>query len=53
MNWMDQYKERIVSASEAIKAIKSGDRVVFGHAAGVPQIIPDEMMAQRLSLIHI
>lgn len=47
MNWMDQYKERIVSASEAVKAIKSGDRVVFGHAAGVPQIIPDEMMAQR------
>lgn len=47
MNWMDQYKERIVSASEAVKAIKSGDRVVLGHAAGVPQVIPDEMMAQR------
>ena len=45
MNWMDQYKERIVSASEAVKAIKSGDRVVFGAQSGVPSSVKSD---QRL-----
>lgn len=47
MNWKEQYKERIVSAAEAVGAIKSGDSVVCSHAATNPQIIMREMVAQK------
>ena len=34
--WKDHYKNKIVSAAEALKIVKSGDRVVIGHACGEP-----------------
>ena len=36
---MEEYKNKVVSAQEAIRAIKNGDSVVFSHAAGAPQLI--------------
>ena len=27
-NWVEEYKRRIVSAEEAVKVVKSGDRVI-------------------------
>lgn len=36
-----------MTAREAVHKIQSGDRVVFGHAAGVPREIPQEMIIQR------
>lgn len=35
---MEDYKSKVVSAQEAIKAIKSGDTIVLSHAAGAPQL---------------
>lgn len=32
------YQDKVVAPSEAIHAIKDGDLVVLGHAAGVPQL---------------
>ncbi len=46
-NWREQYKDKITTASEAIKAIKNGDYVVFSHAAGIPQEIPMELVNQK------
>ena len=37
MSWQDHYKRYTVSAQEAVKAIKSGDRVVTAHACGEPR----------------
>lgn len=34
--WKDHYKNKNVSAAEALKIVKSGDRVVIGHACGEP-----------------
>ena len=36
MNWKEIYDSKLVTANEAIKAIKDGDRVVTGFACGEP-----------------
>ena len=57
MEWKEIYKNRFATVEEAVRAIEDGDRLVFGHAAGCPQVVPAEMIAQKerlhLSLIHI
>jgi len=30
MDWREEYKRKLVSAEEAVKVVKSGDRVNFG-----------------------
>ncbi len=36
MSWQEYYKSHTMSAQEAVGHIKSGDRVVVGHACGEP-----------------
>ena len=47
MDWKKIYEERKTSADEAMKLIKSGDRVVFAHAVAEPQILVDAMVANK------
>lgn len=47
MDWKKYYKERCITAEEAAKKVKSGDRVVFGHAVGEPSEIADEMVKNK------
>lgn len=51
LNWQEHYNSRIVSADEAVKNIRSGDRVVLGHACGEPRILP-EAMVNRYQQLH-
>lgn len=44
MGWKERYQNKKTNAQEAVKHIKSGDRVVFGHACGEPQILIQAMM---------
>jgi 4-hydroxybutyrate CoA-transferase len=44
MNWRDLYREKLVSATEAANEIKTGDKVVIGHAAGEPQKVVEAMV---------
>jgi 4-hydroxybutyrate CoA-transferase len=39
MSWEVLYKRKLVTAEEAVSHIKSGDRVVAGHAAGSPELL--------------
>ncbi|MCE8165086.1 4-hydroxybutyrate CoA-transferase [Porphyromonas gingivalis] len=41
-----EYASRIVSAEEAVKHIKNGERVALSHAAGVPQSCVDALVQQ-------
>lgn len=43
MQWRDTYKEKLTTADRAVQAIKSGDRVVVGHAYGQPQHLVQAM----------
>ena len=39
MSWTDQYKQKVVTAAEAVKAVKSGDRIFLTGNCSVPKII--------------
>ncbi|MDS0527888.1 4-hydroxybutyrate CoA-transferase [Clostridium sp. SHJSY1] len=47
MNWNDLYKSKVVTADEAVKNIKSGYRVVTGHACGEPKDIIEAMIRNK------
>ena len=47
MEWKEIYKNRFATVEEAVRAIEDGDHLVFGHAAGCPQVVPAEMIAQK------
>lgn len=44
MSWQNYYKERLVTAEEAVAKIHSGDRVVLQHACGEPVYLVDKMV---------
>jgi len=44
MDWRKIYESRKCSADEAVKLIKSGDRVGFAHAVAEPVVIVDAMV---------
>ena len=39
MDWKEVYRQRLTTADEAVKHIRSGDRVVVGHAVGEPSAL--------------
>ena len=45
MDWKKLYDIRKCTADEAVKSIKSGDRVAFAHAVAEPAILVDAMVA--------
>lgn len=47
MNYLESFRNRVVSLEEAVSKVKSGDRLAFGHAAAEPQLVPDELIRQR------
>ncbi len=58
MNWQKTYKSRLTTAEEAVSHIKSGDRVVIGHATGEPQELIRAMVAnkesyQNVEIVHM
>jgi 4-hydroxybutyrate CoA-transferase len=58
VKWQDIYKNRVTTASEAVKHIKSGDRVVVGHATGSPELLLKAMVENKaayesVELVHM
>ncbi len=47
MKWQDLYKKRSTTAEEAVKHIRSGNRVVVGHATGSPELLLKAMVDNR------
>lgn len=43
-NWKDNFLERIVTPEQAVRHIKSGDRVVVGHACGEPSALIEALV---------
>jgi 4-hydroxybutyrate CoA-transferase len=57
-DWKYEYSQKVTSKEEAISQIKSGDTLVFGHAAGEPTILVDELVRQKdrlkdVKIIHM
>jgi 4-hydroxybutyrate CoA-transferase len=46
MDWKTEYERKRVSAADALSCVKSGDRVVVGHACGEPLALADALVAR-------
>jgi len=55
MEWQEYYQSRTTSADQAVKAVKSGDRIILGHACGEPQLTVDALVnrAEELEAVEI
>jgi 4-hydroxybutyrate CoA-transferase len=53
MDWQKHIKENTQTAAEALKRVKSGDRVVTAHAAGSPEELTDALMARAGELRNV
>lgn len=47
MGWQEIYKQKLVSAEDAVKHIQSGNRVVTGHAVSEPVQLIDAMLKNK------
>lgn len=53
MDWKTDYAAKRMTAQEAMTCVKSGDRVVFGHACGEPLDLVDALVARAGELEHV
>jgi 4-hydroxybutyrate CoA-transferase len=53
MDWKSDYAGKVVTAAEAMKVVRSGDRVVFAHACGEPLELVDELVARAPELERV
>ncbi|MBW2219697.1 MAG: hypothetical protein JRF40_09450 [Deltaproteobacteria bacterium] len=47
MDWKDEYKRKLTSAQDAVKVIKSGNRVAVGGSTDQPIILQDTLFARK------
>lgn len=47
MNLEELYKSKVVSPDEAVSHIKSGDKIVFGHACAEPQVLLNALVENK------
>ncbi|MGG5461664.1 acetyl-CoA hydrolase/transferase family protein [Clostridium sp. B9] len=58
MNWEELYKNKKVTAREAISKIRSNSRIVTGHAVAEPKVLLDELVLnygkfENLEILHL
>ncbi|MGX8701655.1 acetyl-CoA hydrolase/transferase family protein [Caproiciproducens sp.] len=58
MYWQELYQQKLTAADQAVRQIKSGDRVVVAHATGEPTVLIDEMVKnasqyENVEMIHM
>ncbi|WP_040327440.1 acetyl-CoA hydrolase/transferase family protein [Clostridium ihumii] len=58
MEWLNLYKEKLLSPREAALKIKNGSRVVIGHAAGEPKKVVEAMVNEKdkysgIEIVHM
>ncbi len=47
---MGYYREHLCTAEEAVRKVRSGDRVVFSHACGEPRVLPGALVKRAAEL---
>jgi 4-hydroxybutyrate CoA-transferase len=51
--WRSTYKEKLVSAERALRSVKSGDRVVLGHACSEPPVLVEALVERFTELSNV
>lgn len=52
-HWKDLYKKKLTTADEAVKVVKSNDRVVFAFACGEPQTLVEALVRRGPELENV
>lgn len=47
MNWLDDYKSKLMGAAETVRMIRSGDRVYYGGNAAIPQALVNALAERK------
>jgi len=47
VDWQEEYKRKLASAEEAVKIVKSGDRVAVGGSIDEPNLLTEALFARR------
>jgi len=53
MNWIDQYKSKVVSAEEAVRVVKSNNRIFLSGNAATPLLLMDALANHALELTNV
>ncbi len=53
MSWMEAYESRVTTAEEAVKAIKSGDRIFLTGNCSVPQVLMKALVERAPELENV
>lgn len=51
--WRAGYREKLVSVEDALRSVKSGDRVVLGHACSEPPVLVEALVARATELSNV
>jgi len=51
--WRSTYKQKLVSAERALQSVKSGDRVVLGHACSEPPVLVEALVNRFTELSNV
>ena len=52
-DWRQNYRDKIVSAERALQVVRSGDRVVLGHACSEPPVLVEALVARASELSNV
>jgi acyl-CoA hydrolase len=53
MNWREEYRTKCMDAAEALKGVRSGDRVWIQSGCGTPSVLVDALVAHASSLRNV
>ena len=53
MNWLEQYKSKVVSLQEAVSAVKSEDRIFVSGNAATPLLLMRALAERKQDLLHV
>jgi acyl-CoA hydrolase len=53
MNWVDDYRAKLTDPSDAVRIIRSGDRVYYGGNAAIPQALVRALAERRSELSDV
>lgn len=53
MDWVKEYRRKVVTAEEAVSSVRSGNRVYMQAGSGVPQLLIDALVARASELRNV
>ena len=53
MNWLEEYRSKLCSADDAVKLVKSGDRIYYGGNAAIPKALVDALARRAPDLSDV